>query len=139
MSEPKISGHCLCGAVSYHADAEPAATAICHCDDCQRQSGAPFSLNVLVPLDALVLDGELQTFQTVGTETGEVRERKFCGVCGSPIFTTIAEMGGLVAIKAGTLNDRSWLEPELDVWCQSKQAWLEQDIERGEFPTGLPT
>jgi hypothetical protein len=141
MSDPTISGSCLCGAVKYRAEGEPAAVALCHCDDCQRQSGAAFSVNVLVAGDALTIEGEdsLRAFETVGEETGEPRQRKFCGSCGSPILTEMAEMGGIVAIKAGTLDDRSWLEPEMAVWCESKQPWLDGSAELGEFPTGLPT
>ena len=44
-----ITGHCLCGSVTYSADAEPAVQAVCHCTDCQRQTGNPFSVIVGVP------------------------------------------------------------------------------------------
>ena len=141
MTEPSIVGGCLCGAVRYHAEGEPAAVAICHCDDCQRQSGAAFSVNVLVMMDDLTIDGAnaLKSYETIGEETGEPRQRRFCGTCGSPVITELAEMEGMTAIKAGTLDDRSWLVPEMDLWCDSKQSWLDGTEERGEFPTGLPT
>lgn len=141
MSDPQISGGCLCGTVRYHAEGEPAAVALCHCDDCQRQSGAAFSVNVLVMGDALTIEGEdaLKSYETIGEETGATRYRKFCATCGSPILTELTEMDGMVAIKAGTLDDRSWLEPEMAVWCNGKHPWLTADIELGEFPTGLPT
>lgn len=141
MTDTTIAGGCLCGAVRYRAEGEPAAVALCHCDDCQRQSGAAFSVNVLVAGSDLTIDGEdaMRSFQTIGEETQAERQRKFCATCGSPILTELAEMGGMVAIKAGTLDDRSWLEPEMAVWCESKQPWVEKDLELGEFPTGLPT
>lgn len=134
-----ITGHCLCGAVSYTSDAEPVATAICHCDDCQRQSGAPFSLNVLIAEDQLVLTGELKTFQTIGTESGATRDRCFCPECGSPIFTRLTDMPGLIALKAGTLDDRSWLAPQMEVWCDRRHSWVQDSAERGEFARGLPS
>ena len=140
MSDSPITGHCLCGAISYSADTEPALTAICHCDDCQRQSGAPFSLNLVLDGDALEIQGDtLGTFETVGTDTGETRERKFCTKCGSPILTTLAEMGTMVAVKAGTLDDRSWLAPEMELWCEGAHPWIKTGEERGEFPRGLET
>ncbi len=74
-----------------------------------------------------------------GTDTGEKRQRRFCGTCGSPIVSELAEMEGMVAIKAGTLDDHSWLEPEMAVWTERKHPWLTADIELGEFPRGLPT
>lgn len=136
-----FSGHCLCGAVSYTSDADPVTTVVCHCDDCQRQSGAAFSVNVLVMGDALAIEGEdaLRSYETIGDESGAPRYRKFCATCGSPILTELTDMEGMVAIKAGTLDDRSWLEPEMAVWCDRKHPWLTNDVELGEFPTGLPT
>jgi hypothetical protein len=134
---PKISGRCLCGAVSYHADAEPVATALCHCEDCQRQSGSPFSINVVVPRDAFVVEGETKAFETIGTESGKPRQRRFCATCGSPLITEIAEMPDVVVIKAGTLDDRSWLEPQLEVWARSKQPWVDGQAARQTLPTGL--
>ena len=35
---PKLEGGCLCGAVRYTSEAEPALTAVCHCPDCQKQT-----------------------------------------------------------------------------------------------------
>ncbi len=35
----KLSGKCLCGRLTYSADAEPALVCVCHCKDCQRQAG----------------------------------------------------------------------------------------------------
>lgn len=141
MSDPKISGSCLCGAVSYSAEGDPAAVALCHCDDCQKTSGAAFSVNVIVMTSDFTLDGEdaLKTFETIGEETQQPRQRKFCATCGSPVVTYLAEMDGMVIIKAGTLDDRSWLAPEMEVWCESKQPWVDGTEERGEFPTGLPS
>ena len=49
----KMTGHCLCGAVSYSAEAEPVVQAVCHCADCQRQSGSPYTVIVGVPRAAL--------------------------------------------------------------------------------------
>ncbi|HET8535571.1 MAG TPA: GFA family protein, partial [Solirubrobacteraceae bacterium] len=53
-----ITGRCLCGAVSYTVDAEPAVQAVCHCTDCQRQTGNPFSVIVAVPRDAFEISGD---------------------------------------------------------------------------------
>jgi hypothetical protein len=85
------TGHCLCGAVSYRFEGEPAAVVLCHCDDCQRHSGAAFSVNVIVLRSALEIDGSPRVHETTGAENGNARERLFCGDCGSPMFTMLAE------------------------------------------------
>jgi hypothetical protein len=43
---PKIEGSCLCGSVKYSSDSEPVMTAVCHCENCQRQTGTAFSIIV---------------------------------------------------------------------------------------------
>lgn len=59
----KQTGGCLCGQVQYELDGEPVATALCHCTNCQRQSGAAFSVNLLIAESQLTLQGDLTTFE----------------------------------------------------------------------------
>ena len=67
----KLDGRCLCGAVSYTCDADPMFCAICHCKNCQRQSGTAFSIVVAVPADQLHISGEIAEFITVGEDHGQ--------------------------------------------------------------------
>jgi hypothetical protein len=139
MPDVPLTGHCLCGSVSYRCEGEPITTAICHCEDCQRQTGTTFSILVAVERTALQIEGEtLSTVVTVASESGAERERTFCSNCGSPIASLPSEMPNLALIKAGTLDDRSWLEPQIEIWCDSAQPWLEAGQERRRFPTGIP-
>jgi hypothetical protein len=138
MTDARLTGHCLCGSVSFHCDAEPMVTALCHCEDCQRQTGTTFSILVAVDRSALHIEGDtLASFVTVGSESGAERERKFCSNCGSPIVSVMDDAPNLALIKAGTLDDRSWLAPQLEAWCDSAQPWLEASGERQRFPTGV--
>ena len=119
-----ITGHCLCGAVTYAADAAPIAQAVCYCTDCQRQTGDPFSVIVGVPRAAFTVEGDtLSSFTTIGTDHGGPTERHFCSACGSPLFSIAAVAPQFAFIKAGTLDDASWLEPALEVWTSSALPW----------------
>ncbi len=119
-----ITGRCLCGAVRYRADAAPVAQAVCHCTDCQRQTGNPFSVIVGVPRAALEVEGDtLASFTTTGEDHGGDTERHFCSACGSPVFSIAAVAPQLAFIKAGSLDDASWLEPAIEVWTRSAQPW----------------
>src|ERR1700712_3428247 len=53
----RIEGGCLCGAVRYRSEAEPAMQVVCHCKTCQKNSGSAFSMNVAVPQDSLTVEG----------------------------------------------------------------------------------
>lgn len=133
-----ITGRCLCGAVSYTTDAEPSAAANCHCKDCQRSTSSAFSTMIAIPLDALELTGELSTFDTVGEDSGETAHRRFCATCGSPILSESGSLPGIALVKAGTLDDTSWVKPTIHVWAESSQAWVGVDSSgEGVFPRGL--
>lgn len=134
MSE-KIKGGCLCGAVTYSADAEPVITAICHCTDCRRQSGTAYSVVIGVPGPALEIQGDMSSYTTIGEDHGQPVERKFCAACGSPIVSVVTAAPEVVYVKAGTLDDPSWLEPSVEVWGRSAMPFVEAGarprIERG--------
>ena len=121
----KLDGSCLCGKVAYSCDADPLATVVCHCRDCQKQTGTTFSIIVAVPHDALQIDWDtLGSFTTVGTDSEQDVARKFCRECGSPVASIADALPQVALIKAGTLDDTSWLEPTLHVWTESAQAWF---------------
>lgn len=119
------TGRCLCGSVTYELSGDLIATAVCHCSHCQRQSGGAFSVNLIVHESQLAITGELKTYEERG-ELGDnvyVR-RKFCPECGSPIVSELAKSQGVVAVKAGTLDDRSAVSPNVEVWCVDRQPWV---------------
>jgi len=132
-----LTGRCLCGAVTYSADAEPLIQAVCHCTDCQRQTGDPFSAIVAVPGGAFSVEGDtLTSFSTTGEDHGGETERKFCSACGSPLFSIAAVAPELVFIKAGSLDDVSWFQPAVEAWTSSAQPWTPEfegtaKLERG--------
>jgi hypothetical protein len=48
----EMTGGCLCGQVRYSTNADPAFVVVCHCKNCQKQTGSAFS--VLVSIDVSV-------------------------------------------------------------------------------------
>lgn len=124
MPTEHLTGRCLCGSVTYTADAEPVVQAVCHCTDCQRQTGGPFSVIVGVPRDALVVEGEtIGSFTTIGEDHGGETQRSFCTACGSPLFSIAAVAPQLAFVKAGSLDDASWVRPAVEAWTRSAQPW----------------
>lgn len=119
------TGRCLCGAVTFELSGDPIATAVCHCDHCQRQSGGAFSVNLVAHGSQLTINGELQTYEERGDRGDDVYvRRRFCGTCGSPIVSELAKTDGVIAIKAGVLDDRSGVKPTVEVWCVDRQPWV---------------
>lgn len=123
---PLIQGGCLCGRVRYHSEAEPARTVVCHCRNCQKQAGSAFSIVVAIPADSLRIEGPTTDYEDVG-DSGAAVLRRFCGACGSPLVSIIPSRPALVFIKAGTLDDTGWLQPQAHIWRRSAQPWVQTD------------
>lgn len=119
----QISGGCLCGKIKYTCDAAPVMVATCHCTHCQKQSGSAFSVNVGLPKGTLQFIGKTSIFEDKGS-SGLPVFRHFCSTCGSPLFSDVVAMPQIVWLKAGTLDDTSWVKPTVDIWCRSAQNWV---------------
>lgn len=121
----KYLGGCLCNSVRYTLTSEPQWVGACHCRNCQKQAGTAFSVVMAVPRDSVSIEGELSTYVDHSDAGTEVL-RKFCGKCGSPVFTdtAMAEARGIIFIKTGSLDDTKGFVPSMHFWTQSKQDWV---------------
>jgi len=127
---PTIEGGCLCGAVRYRSDAEPVMQVVCHCETCRKNSGSAFSMNVAVPQDTLRIEsGSPRRYEDHSGASGKPFYRFFCGDCGSHIYSHGPAYGEIAFIKAGTLDDPTWVAPNLHIWCAEKLPWV--DIPEG--------
>lgn len=133
---PEIKGGCLCGQVRYSSNAEPIFTGICHCKDCQKESGTAFNVVVAVPQSAVSILGSPKTYATKG-DSGKDNVRRLCPNCGSTILSEPAALAGVSIIRAGTLDDPSWLKPSMEIYCNSAQPWVQLGGDMQRFP-GMP-
>ena len=120
-------GGCMCGAIRYEFPRDAVISAHhCHCKDCQRSTGSGKATILFVPADALTVKGEPKTYTVVGSEGSHVT-RGFCGNCGSPVLSYVAEQPSLKFIKAGSLDDSRWVEITSSYWRASAEDWSPVD------------
>lgn len=131
---PGVQGGCLCGAVRYEGGAA-GGVGICHCTHCQKTSGSAFSVNVFVKADTVAMTGPVAEFADVA-DSGRKVVRKFCSVCGSSLASVAEAFPGVMILKAGSLDDRSWIKPGVQVWTQSRQPWVDLGSEMKAFEKG---
>lgn len=125
MSGSEIQpGGCLCGAVRFEIDRGTIISAHhCHCADCRRSTGCAFATFCIVPETGFKsLTGEARFYAVKGSSGGSV-DRGFCADCGSPLFSRVAMAPGFLFVKAGALDDASWVEPASSYWGSSAQPW----------------
>ncbi|KAL4938118.1 citrate synthase-like protein [Aspergillus oleicola] len=126
-----LTGHCLCGAVTYKAEVDkPLITAYDHCDDCQRQSGSTYSLVTVVPKDSLTINGPVKSYAKNGS-SGQPVHRIFCSECGSPIAHDPEAAPPIIALKAGTLDSeiKKTLQPDTEIWTVGKLPFCQEKLE----------
>src|SRR5215831_12504170 len=95
-----LRGRCLCGSVTYEVVGPPQIVAHCHCEDCQRLTGAGHSTGAMYPVARFKLSGSLGEY-TLISNAGNVVTRGFCPRCGSPILGRNSAMEGFVTISLG--------------------------------------
>ncbi len=129
----KIEGGCSCGKVRYSAEAEPIFQGLCHCKSCQKANGSSYNPVVAIPAPALKVTGDLKQYDSKG-DSGQGTHHTFCPNCGSPITGFADVMQGVVMISVGTLDDSSWFQPSMQIYCDSKMPWVDLGGDIKAFP-----
>ena len=132
------TGGCLCGSIRYKFEREDVVSSLhCHCTDCQKATGSGKATITMIPTDKLVMEGEVKIFSVVGTDGGHIH-RVFCSECGSPIISYMAELPDLRFIKAGSLDDPSWVKAETTIWSSTAHQWDPINDGLPHYPQNLP-
>jgi hypothetical protein len=132
----KVHGHCHCGAISFTAEVDPAKVIVCHCEDCQTISGAPFRAVVPAPAAQFSLHGQPRRYVKVAA-SGNRRVQAFCGECGTQLFAADPENPQSYNLRLGCIAERAQLVPQVQVWGQSAMPWLPQLAELPLHAQGL--
>lgn len=127
-----LTGGCQCGRVRYRISAMPVVFYLCHCKECQRHTSSAFGESLRVRSADLEIEGDLKTVRRIA-ESGALREGSFCPECGVRIVHGSAG-SELVNVKAGTLDDTSWLFPAGHIWVGSKQPFFRIGDDELRYP-----
>jgi len=121
----KIDGACLCGHITYEAEIDPEKVLICHCTDCQTNSGTAYGVVAGVVENRFkLLSGRLKTFEKTA-DSGARRELAFCPECGTRIYAKPAdEKSSFFGLRAGTITQRGELKPKAQLWTRSALDWV---------------
>ena len=120
-------GHCLCGDVQYQFDETRAGFGLhCHCKDCQRTTGSGKATILFIAKKYVDLNGELKYFESKGSSGSHVR-RGFCPNCGSGVLSCSKELPRILFVKAGTLDDSTWVKIDSNFFTKSANAWDSAD------------
>lgn len=110
MTEPSLSGRCLCGAVSFEIDQPAHGAAYCHCTRCQRRTGTAASASAQIDGSGFrILSGE-QLVKTWRHPDGGW-EKGFCGECGAHLFSRDPDDRSQMGIRMSAFDGDPGVRP----------------------------
>lgn len=117
------TGGCLCGHIRYEFNRNDVVSAgHCHCKDCQKITGSGKATIIFIPTKNLKINEEYKIYSVIGSDGTNVH-RGFCPNCGSPVISYVSEQPNLRFIKAGSLDDSSWVKIASSFWTDSACNW----------------
>jgi hypothetical protein len=119
-----LAGGCQCGACRYAISTPPLTLYACHCTECQRQSGSAFGLSMPVPrVGFAITRGAPATWRRVAA-SGRAVDCAACPTCGTRLAHFPTRNDAVANVKAGTLDDTTWLRPVGHLWARSAHPWV---------------
>ncbi len=117
----RMTGACLCGAVTFEIDGDFDSFFLCHCTRCQKGTGTAHAANLFSSSASLAwLSGEeqIKSFQLPETR----HRRDFCTGCGSPV-PSLQMKGALLVVPAGSLEGEVSIRPDSHICVSDSSSW----------------
>ena len=133
-----LTGGCLRGQVRCSAIEDPVMVAAYHCTVCQHQTDTAYSVTAAVPAQSFSISGDSLSVYEGTSTSGQPTQRHFCKNCGSPLYTNVIAMEGVLFIKAGTLDNSEQVSSSAGIWCESNLSWANLDADLPTMPGNPP-
>jgi len=115
-----MKGGCRCGAARYEVDLTGAHTLVCHCKDCQRLLGAPFSVFSQVPSCQFRWLSAPDGQYSVSDEA----VRLYCTKCGTNLKWEGVETPEEAEFNSMTLEDPGQVAVDEEIFTRSRLDWV---------------
>lgn len=125
-----FAGGCLCGALRYVADGEPAVSGHCYCADCRKASGSGFIPFMVFAARAVRFSGAPRSFATQASG-GRQALRNSCPTCAALVFGGAIGTDDSHTIYAGSLDDATLFHPSVAIFTRDRPEWA-------IIPPGIP-
>jgi hypothetical protein len=123
-------GGCLCGALRFRAEGEPARVNVCHCRFCQRLTGSAFLVEpMFLKPQVSFTSGEPALYQHLG-QHGRSLWLQYCRHCSTKVALGFERFPDHYGICGGTFDDPHWFRPTRHIFTASAAPWV-------QYPAGV--
>lgn len=119
----KLTGRCLCGAISYEITGPLGKIYNCHCSKCRRWHGSAFRTRASVEASHFFwVSGEeyLSRYQS-----SENVVKTFCSICGSNLISIYEDKPDFLGLALGGIEQDPGCSPKANIFVGSKAPWYE--------------
>jgi hypothetical protein len=81
-------------------------------------------MDLMIMRSAIEFRGPMETY-VVKEESGRSLTRWFCPVCGTGVYLAGDATPESIFLKAGTLDDASWVVPQMHIYTAARQPWVQ--------------
>ncbi|MCK0141468.1 GFA family protein [Aliiroseovarius sp. F20344] len=113
-----LKGSCLCGAIEFETSANPKGVSMCHCSQCQKQSGGIWASAYVAEAD-LTIAGDVKWYAA-----SDAAKRGSCPTCGSFLFWK-ANDEDTISFALGAIDGPTGLKLEKHIFIADKGDYYE--------------
>ena len=136
MEHNKVTGSCLCGAVTYQYSGPVRVFQYCHCSRCRKFTGSAHAANIIIDPDQFEWLGGEDSVGRFEHPDAKHFATSFCRHCGSSL-PWLTKSGKAVVVPAGTLDDDPGVRPIHNIFMASRAPWykpVEDLVQYEELP-----
>lgn len=122
-----LLGGCICQRVRYQVSSKPLLMAICHCSTCQSRTGSAFSMVMTVRRSGFAVTQGETIHRDLPGASGALIRQHFCENCLVRTHSEPAANETVTYVRPGTLDERNWIKPTVQLWTSAAQSWFALD------------
>jgi hypothetical protein len=114
---------CHCGALRAILTGEPDRVNVCHCQACQRRTGAVMHSGATCKKSQVRIEGPSHVYVREATQGRKVYFH-FCPTCGSSVYWEFDLAPDHVGIAVGCFADPDFPPPNFSIFEESMAKWV---------------
>lgn len=122
----KLTGNCLCGAVTFEIEDDFDHFQLCYCAQCQKTTGSAHASNLFTDPKNITWCAGTEHINRFDVE-GRRISNAFCKKCGSRVpFLSLS--GKVLALPAGSLNEKPAISPNANIFWPERAGWYDEAL-----------
>jgi hypothetical protein len=122
VSDPSLTGRCLCGGVQFELTEPASAAGYCHCTRCQRRTGTAASAQARIDGRTFrLLHGEELVKAWRHPDGGF--EKYFCRECGAQLFSRNPDDPTQMSVRMGAFDGDPGVRPAWRTHLANAAVW----------------